>query len=103
MSTTLTATTTQHVRLDTILNDYEVRYSAPRNEPDETETHQPASVVPSESTYPDGWDTSHRRVPSYRPINRTRDLSEVRVYVNQAERAFVTVMFTGLFVNAVSR
>lgn len=51
---------------------------------------------------PPGWPTNHRRIPSYRPINRELDQSLRRVYTSNGERAFLTVMFGGLQINVVS-
>lgn len=78
-----------------VLADYELHHSQPQ--PCETGT-QSAPVAPVDRE----WDTQHRRVPAYRAINRTRDQSEVRVYTSPVERVFITVMFTGLNINAVS-
>jgi hypothetical protein len=49
------------------------------------------------------WDTVHHRVPPFRPTRRTQDRDDTRVYLNNLERGFITIMFTGLWVNAVSR
>jgi hypothetical protein len=51
---------------------------------------------------PPNWDTTHRRVPPYRPTDRDRDVSEIRVYNSTIERVFVATMFTGVFINSVS-
>ena len=50
-----------------------------------------------------GVDTTHRRVPPYRPTNRDPEHhNAVRIYNDNGERVFVGVMFTGVFLNAVS-
>ncbi|RSL71452.1 hypothetical protein CEP54_001317 [Fusarium duplospermum] len=77
-----------------VLADYELHHS--QSQSCETGT-QPA---PAASQIDRQWDTEHRRVPPYRAINRNRDQSEVRVYTSNVERAFITVMFTGLHINA---
>ena len=97
-TTTTTTITTLERTPATILNDYALHHSRQRRETEGPRTPSTASPAPPASD----WDTTHRRVPSHRPINRDRDQSEVRVYLNNAERAFVSIMFTGLFINAVS-
>lgn len=109
MSTTTTTTTTTKVRrtktpasVATVLQDYELCHSGALG----SSTQEAPSPLPAVSTVnanPPGWDTTHRRVPSYRPINRARDPAEVNVYQNGIERAFITTLFAGLFVNAVSQ
>lgn len=47
------------------------------------------------------WANHYRRVPPYRPINHDLDQGERRVYLNAAERAFITMMFLGVRSNAV--
>lgn len=50
------------------------------------------------------FDLPHRRVPAYRPLNRdAAHVNGVRVYTSTAERFFITAMFRGLNVNAVSK
>lgn len=51
---------------------------------------------------PAGWPDDYRRIPPYRPINRHLDQSQRRVYTSLGERAFLTIMFTGLEMNVVS-
>lgn len=101
MSSTTTTTTVRSVHLSTVLTDYEIHHSSPQRVGSSADQLQSALAAYPTQRRPEWTHTSHRGVPSYRPINRARDLSEVRVYLNQVERAFVTVMFTGLFVNAV--
>lgn len=57
----------------------------------ETRAHNPA-----------GWPDDYRRIPPHRPINRHLDQSQRRVYTSLGERAFLTIMFTGLEMNVVS-
>ena len=86
----------------TVLKDYELHHSAVSAPiisiaSNTANTHSPSSMSPR------AWDTTHRRVPPYRPTNRTRDQSEIRVYKNGVEQAFIGVMFSGVFINAVSQ
>ncbi|KAG9256755.1 uncharacterized protein F5Z01DRAFT_748359 [Emericellopsis atlantica] len=94
---TATATVTIPERtINTILSDYELHHSQTQDAPHEALNNNRSPG--SQSTR--AWDTTHRNVPAYRPVNSDRDLSDVRVYLNNGERAFVTIMFTGLFINA---
>jgi SRSO17 transposase len=95
MSVTTTANPTTYT-LQATLKDYELHHSgtsasAPPVNPN------PAPRVSN----PSDWDSSHRRVPNYRPINTNLDQEQRRVYLSNAERTFVAVMFTGVFIEAV--
>lgn len=83
-----------------VLRDYELSHSD-SNEPLDTSLN--AHPTPSSrSSNPADWPTEHRRVPAYRPVNTELDQGERRVYQNPIERAFITVMFTGVFLESVS-
>ena len=105
MSSTITTTaesTFQHGLQAALLN-YEIHHSrAPPAE--EAARDLRVHDEPSTSTHPlpVAWDVPHRRVPPFRATNRERDQGEVRVYTSGAERVFISIMFTGVFVNAVS-
>ena len=86
-----------------VLRDYELTHS---NEELDTSlnTHPaPAPNGSQESNSPATWPSEHRRVPAYRPINTELDQSERRVYQNPIERAFIGTMFSGVFLQSVSR
>ncbi|CAI7667729.1 unnamed protein product [Penicillium palitans] len=51
---------------------------------------------------PAGWPDDYRRIPPHRPINRHLDQSQRRVYTSLGERAFLTIMFTGLEMNVMA-
>lgn len=108
MTTTATTTATappleQSVLWRTTLRDYELHQTTPGHTEERPRLHLSTSDTPSTRLGTNQeWQLPHRRVPSVRPVNQARDQSEVRVYLNRAEQAFVTIMFTGLFVNAVS-
>jgi len=89
---TLTAVSTQQ-----ILKDYELHHSGGSGSAPPPNANPPPPRVQNPPT----WDNEHHRVPPYRPINRELDLSVRRVYNNNAERNFVSVMFTGVFLQAV--
>lgn len=103
-SITMTTTTTTTTRnpsaptVDGVLADYELHHShldSPIS-PNARNDHHPMPNPPVD------WDTTHRRVPPYRPINRDRDPLETRVYNSRAEQTFIGVMFTGVLTIAVS-
>jgi hypothetical protein len=83
-----------------VLRDYELAHSEADEPLDASLNAHPAPS--SQTSNPPDWDTEHRRVPAYRPINTELDQSERRVYQNPIERAFITTMFTGVFLEAVS-
>lgn len=101
MAITTTTTATQNpssLAANSILADYELHHS-----------HIDSSVSPVARNDhrgipnpPVDWDTTHRRVPPYRSINRDRNPLETRVYTNRVEQIFIAVMFTGVLTIAVS-
>jgi hypothetical protein len=97
-----TTTQTQTRTRQNVLKDYELHHSASSSRAAPTSPAVPAptpqAVLPNQPE----WDTVHRRVPPYRPINRERDQSEVRVYTSTIERVFIGTMFTGVLINSVS-
>jgi hypothetical protein len=96
MSVTTTANPLTHT-LSTVLADYDLHHT------DEShDTSLNAHPAPSETHNPSDWPTEHRRVPAFRPVNTQLDQSERRVYQNGAERTFILVMFTGVFIESVS-
>ncbi|KAF2003491.1 hypothetical protein P154DRAFT_573091 [Amniculicola lignicola CBS 123094] len=96
MSVTTTANT-QTYSLRATLADYDLHHSG---EPLDTSLNaHPAPSIPA-SPNPSLWPNDHRRVPAHRPVNTELDQGQRRVYQNGVERAFVTVMFTGVFVEA---
>ncbi|KAK4149412.1 hypothetical protein C8A00DRAFT_46977 [Chaetomidium leptoderma] len=103
MSST-TTTQTQTRTQQNVLRDYEVHHSASSTRAtgplSQTATApRPQAEAPLN---PPDWDTTHRRVPLYRPIDRDRDQSEIRVYNNNIEQVFVGTMFTGVLINATT-
>jgi hypothetical protein len=81
-----------------ILADYELTHS----ESHDLSLNSHPNPAPRSSQNPSDWPTEHRRVPAYRPVNTQLDQSERRVYQNPIERAFIGVMFTGVFLESVS-
>jgi hypothetical protein len=91
MSRVVTAT-----ELEGVLSDYTIHLTG----------YDPTSGEGSQRTAntisnPPNWPTDHRRIPNYRPIDRNRD-AEGRPNAAGFERAFLTIMFSGVVMNAVS-
>lgn len=92
----MTTTTTQTRTARTVLRDYELHHSpSPNPSSGATPAHEARNSPP--------WPADYRRIPPYRPANTNRDQSQIRVYTSGVERTFIAVMFTGVFLNAVSR
>lgn len=99
MSVTTTANPI-HYNLHTVLADYDLHHT---EELDTSLNVRPDSAQSRLQQHsPADWPTDHRRVPAYRPVNTELDQSERRVYQNGIERAFIGVMFTGVFLQSVS-
>ena len=96
MSVTTTRNAAAHNTLF-VLTDYDLHHSDTSDPAPASNSHPaPASQNPPE------WPADHRRVPNYRPINRDLDQSQRRIYNDNGERAFITVMLRGVWLNAVS-
>ncbi|KAK4031457.1 hypothetical protein C8A01DRAFT_51463 [Parachaetomium inaequale] len=100
----MSATTiqTQTRTRQTVLRDYELHHSPSTAQVAGRSEAAPASRPQSAPLNPPNWDTTHRRVPPYRPINRDRDQSEVRIYTSTVEQVFVGTMFTGVLIHATA-
>lgn len=101
MSTTTTANPRTY-QLRTVLADYDLHHSAETPELDTSLNAHPVPGSHVTSQNPPDWPTDERRVPPCRPVNTNLDQSQRRVYTSPVERAFVTVMFTGVYLEAVS-
>lgn len=108
---TMSTTTTQTRTRRDVLVDYELHHSPATTAPPASRSDgqagdsagSQAAAARSPPPPPVPWDTTHRRVPPYRPLNRDPEhLREVRTYNNRAEQVFVATMFTGLCINSVS-
>lgn len=81
-----------------VLQDYDIHLTGDETvAPPNTDSQQ----RPTPENPPD-WDTQYRGVPPYRPINRDLDLTQRPLGGNPVGDVFVTTMFTGVFINAVS-
>lgn len=96
--TTSTNTTTQSVLH--VLADYDLHHSGDPQDPAEPEPPNRKATPKVEN--PSGWDTEHRRVPPYRPINRNLDMDMRPGGTNVAEAIFIATMLNGVQLTAVS-
>jgi hypothetical protein len=102
MSVTTTANS-EVVTLRQTLAEYELHHSETNPNPEVGSAAPAPNSVPVETNgNPAGWDTTHRRVPDFRPVRRENINEEGRnVYNNGIERAFVWTMLNGVGVQAV--
>ncbi|OQE25945.1 hypothetical protein PENFLA_c007G09027 [Penicillium flavigenum] len=104
-STTATATSirTSRLRVRGYPADYDVYESnvAASSSPSQ-QVGTEAAAGETRAHNPPGWPDDYRRIPPHRPINRHLDQSQRRVYTSLGERAFLTVMFTGLEMNVIA-
>jgi len=96
--TTSTNTTTQTVLH--VLADYDLHHSGDPKNP--SEPAPPNYNITACGENPLGWDTEHRRVPPYRPINRNLDMTLRPGGMNIAESIFIATMLNGVHLTAVS-
>ena len=89
MSSTITST-----NLEKVLEDYRIVLTG-----SDTPCQQTSTNV---HTNPPGWPTDNFRIPDYRPINKNLDAEERPNGSHVIEKAFLRIMFTGVFINAVS-
>ena len=61
------------------------------------------SNASAEVENPVDWPRDHHNIPDYRPLNRNLAGPERPNGMNPGEVAFIAVMFTGVFMNAVSQ
>ena len=103
--TTMSVTTTANpltYNVSSVLADYEIAHSDSDASLDTTLNPHPTSTSLPHPEPPRDWPVDHRRIPTYRPINTELDQSQRRVYQNPIERAFIIVMFSGVFLESVS-
>lgn len=87
---------TEEVR-NILQSDYTIHLTGDDDSSHQNTTATTTSIV----TNPTNWPTNHRRVPRYRPIDRTRTQESRPNGSNAFEHAFLTIMFTGVVLNAV--
>ncbi|OAG05559.1 uncharacterized protein CC84DRAFT_1145034 [Paraphaeosphaeria sporulosa] len=101
MSVTTTANA-QTYNLRAVLADYDLHHTPETDPLDTTLNVHPSPNSPLSHSNPADWPTNERRVPPYRPINTELDQTQRRVYQNGVERAFVAVMFSGVFLESTA-
>ncbi|TVY52651.1 hypothetical protein LCER1_G005667 [Lachnellula cervina] len=103
MSTTsTTGTTITAQQLQGVLSDYTVRLTGDANATRHNGIESPNSVEAPQIENPPNWPRNHYRVPSHRPVNRNLDPEERPKGSNAAEFAFLTMMFTGVYLNSAA-
>ncbi|KAL6705850.1 hypothetical protein ACN47E_006310 [Coniothyrium glycines] len=100
MSVTTTANPL-HYSLHATLADYDLHHTEESLDTSLNPHPAPANTS-SQAQTPSDWPTEHRNIPAYRPVNTQLDQGERRVYQNGIERAFITVMFSGVFLEATA-
>ncbi|KAL4927328.1 uncharacterized protein BDV17DRAFT_292761 [Aspergillus undulatus] len=104
-TTTSTATATAPNPLS-LLSDYELHHSGHGHSisPDQSTTSytSPSQTQQNQQQHqqPNDWPTSHRRIPPYRPINRTLDFAERAAGASVPEYIFIQSMLHGVWINA---
>ncbi|KAL5394147.1 hypothetical protein PMIN06_005192 [Paraphaeosphaeria minitans] len=101
MSVTTTANAQTH-SLRAVLADYDLHHTPATDPLDTTLNSHPSPNSSASHSNPESWPTNERRVPPYRPINTELDQTQRRVFQNAIERAFVTVMFSGVFLESTA-
>lgn len=102
-NTTMSVTTTNPVSSTVLqaLTDYDIHHTG---DPEHPRTPDPPNPQrrSSSSENPETWDSDHRRVPPYRPINHELRGPERPNGVNAIEVGFIFTMFLGVRTIAVS-
>ncbi|KAF5694574.1 x-pro dipeptidyl-peptidase c-terminal non-catalytic domain-containing protein [Fusarium globosum] len=94
MSTTTRTLPPSSAGLQTVLADYELKYTTATATRQETgRTTGPTTVA---TQNPPGWDESHRRVPAYRPVDPGRLTPDRTATRNRVEATFIALVFMGV-------
>ncbi|KAK3680331.1 hypothetical protein LTR37_021330 [Vermiconidia calcicola] len=96
MSVTTTANS-RVVSLRHTLAEYDLHHSETNSNPDVglvAPDPNPESAAAVHN--PPNWDTTHRRVPPYRPVQPGLNNQERNSYANNVERGFIFVMLRGV-------
>ncbi|PMD39396.1 hypothetical protein L207DRAFT_460013 [Hyaloscypha variabilis F] len=91
MSRIVTAT-----ELQGVLEDYKIHLTG------ESLTSEQQETTITRVSNPPNWPTDHHRVPDYRPVDRNRDAEGRPNGDNAFETVFLTIMFTGVVMNATA-
>ncbi|KAH6717823.1 hypothetical protein BKA61DRAFT_292597 [Leptodontidium sp. MPI-SDFR-AT-0119] len=100
----MSTTTTDNpitLSLQQTLNDYELHFTGTdENTRNEIIPRNPRSDSELVAQNPPSWPRNYHRVPNRRPINHDLRFSDRPGGSNVAEQIFITVMFTGVSLNA---
>ena len=96
MSNTVTQT-----QINGVLEDYKIHLTG--SEPGAASTSNASTGQTTQTpSNPANWPSDRRRMPDYRPIEYGRIVEERPGGTILPERIFITIMFTGVAINAVS-
>ncbi|KAH6684043.1 hypothetical protein B0J14DRAFT_526444 [Halenospora varia] len=91
----MSTTTVTHSTVQDVLSDYTIRLTG-----DNPASQTPRTTTDYSNTNPPDWPSDRRRVPDYQPIDRNRGPEERPNGDNAGERIFLSLMFTGVVLNA---
>lgn len=94
----MSRTETTNTSALSVLADYELHHSG--SEPSPNASQNTTSPSPTQQQ-PANWPTNHRRVPPYRPANRSLSFEERAAGSNVPEFIFIQSMLHGCWLNAV--
>ncbi|EXJ86108.1 hypothetical protein A1O1_06477 [Capronia coronata CBS 617.96] len=95
MSVTTTANPVSGAVLQA-LTDYDIHHSGNPEQPRTPEPPNPQRETPVSAENPPNWDREHRRVPPYRPVDRSRLGPERPAGSNVVEGIFIFTMLNGV-------
>ncbi|KAF7891739.1 hypothetical protein EAF00_008041 [Botryotinia globosa] len=82
------------------LAEYDIHHTGDDRGMNDTIVPPNTSNIPENVNNPSSWPRDQYRIPNYRPINRHLIAAERPNGSNGAERVFITLMFTGVSLNA---
>ena len=102
----MSVTTTSNARIVNFrqtLAEYELHHSETNPNPEiGLPAPEPNATAEATVSNPPNWDTTHRRVPPYRPVSLENYNEERNTYSNNVERVFIAVMLNGVHMQSVS-
>jgi hypothetical protein len=101
MSVTTSANTVTSSVLH-VLTDYDLHHSGSPESEGTPAPPNPRNDLAAETSNPASWPRDHRRVPPFRPIDRTLSIEDRPGGANLIEAMFITTLLNGVRVNAVS-
>lgn len=98
-SVRMSRTETTNTTALSVLADYELHHSG--SSQNTTSPSPSPSPSPPQQQQPANWPTNHRRVPPYRPVDRSLSFEERAAGSNVPEFIFIQSMLHGCWLNAV--